>query len=287
VSARTSSHARHVRPHDFYAALARFGYGARGLVYLIIGFFALAAALGARARPAGSGDIFLVLITLPIGVALLAALAAGLFCFAAWRALQAIADIDHHGRSARGLLRRAVYGANAVFYLGFGAWALAVAVGLVRNAGGERAVHSWTAWFMQMPLGRWLVGLAGVIIVTVACGIGARAFKSRPDRHLDLAPPKRRLADVLFRVGEAARALVFLLIGVFVVTAAVDYRATAAKGLHGALQTLQQQRYGWVALGAVALGFVAFGAFQLVEAAFRRVDTIRRHSSTQTSATAR
>jgi hypothetical protein len=278
VSARISSQGRHVQPRDFYAALARFGYGARGLVYVIIGFFALAATLGARARPAGSGDIFLVLITRPTGLALLAVLAAGLFCFAAWRALQAIADIDRHGRSARGLLRRAVYGANALFYLGFGAWAVAVAVGLARNAGGEHAVHYWTAWFMEMPFGRWLVGLAGIVIVGVAVGIGARAFESRTDRHLDLAASKRRLADALFRFGEAARALVFLLIGVFVVAAAVDYRATAAKGLHGALQTLQQQRYGWLALGTVALGFVAFGAFQLVEAAFRRVDTIRRHS---------
>jgi Domain of Unknown Function (DUF1206) len=73
---------------------------------------------------------------------------------------------------------------------------------------------------------------------------------------------------------------VFLLIGIFVLTAAVDYRATAAKGLHGALQTLQQQPYGWLALGAVALGFIAFGAFQLIEAGFRRVDVVRRRPHT-------
>lgn len=278
MPARIVSHGRHARPHDFYAALARLGYGARGLVYLIIGFFALAAALGARARPAGSSDIFLVLITRPIGVALLAALAVGLLCFAAWRSLQAIADVDRHGRNTRGLLKRAVYGANALFYLGFAAWAAAVAVGWARDAGGERSVHHWTAWLMSMPFGRWLVGLAGIVIAAAAIGIGARAFESRSDRHLDLPAPRRRLADALFRVGEAARALVFLLIGVFVVTAALDYRATAAKGLHGALQTLQQQPYGWLALGAVALGFIAFGAFQLVEAVFRRVDTVRRRS---------
>jgi Domain of Unknown Function (DUF1206) len=276
VSARIFSQA----PRDLYAALARLGYGARGLVYLIIGFFALAAALGARARPAGSNDIFLVLITRPIGVALLVALAAGLFCFAAWRALQAVADLDRHGSSTRGLLKRGVYGANALFYLGFAAWAAAVAVGWARDAGGERSVHHWTAWLMSMPLGRWLVGVTGVVIVAVAFGIGARAFERRTDQHLDLPPKRRHLADALFRFGEVARALVFLLIGIFVVTAAVDYRATAAKGLHGALQTLQQQPYGWLALGAVALGFIAFGAFQLIEAGFRRVDLIRRRPHT-------
>jgi hypothetical protein len=258
--------------------LARIGYGARGMVYLIVGCFALAAAVGARARPAGSGDIFLALITRPIGAVLLAMLAAGLFCFAGWRGLQAVMDVDHHGRSTRGLLRRAVYGANALFYFGFAAWAAAVAVGLSRNAGGEREVHSWTAWLMQMPLGRWLVGATGLVIVIVGLAIGARAFERRSDRHLDLPQRRRRVVDALFRFGEAARGLVFVLIGIFVVTAAIDYRATAAKGLHGALQTLQQQPYGWLALGVTALGFIAFGAFQLVEAVFRRVDAVRRHS---------
>jgi len=279
VSVRNSARKADDRAHDFYVVLARFGYGARGLVYLIVGFFALAAVVGARRRPAGSGDVFLVLITQPVGVVLLATLAAGLLCFACWRVLQAVADIDGHGRSTRGLLRRAVYGANALFYLGFSAWAAAVAVGWSRNAGGEHAVHSWTAWLMRMPFGRWVVGLAGIIIIAVAIGIGARAFRARADRHLDLPRERRRLADGLFRFGQAARALVFLLIGVFVVTAAVDYRAAAAKGLHGALQTLQQQPYGWLALGVTALGFIAFGAFQLLEAVFRRVGTIRRRGS--------
>jgi Domain of Unknown Function (DUF1206) len=112
-----------------------------------------------------------------------------------------------------------------------------------------------------------------------AFGVGARAFERRSDRHLDLPPRRRWWADALFRFGEAARALVFLLIGIFVVTAAIAYRATDAKGLPGALHALQQQPSGWLALAVTALGLIAFGLFQLVEAAFRRVDTVRRRTS--------
>jgi Domain of Unknown Function (DUF1206) len=53
VSVRFFSRKR-AGPRDVYAALARFGYGARGVVYLIIGYFALAAAAGARGPPAAA-----------------------------------------------------------------------------------------------------------------------------------------------------------------------------------------------------------------------------------------
>ena len=258
-------------PRPAYLLLARTGYAARGAVYLIIGLFALAAAIGARTRPAGSTDVFVALISPPLGVLLLGLLALGLVCFAGWRMLQALADVDGHGRDAKGLLRRAVYGGNAVFYLALAAWAVAIAVGWTRG-GGERDVHHWTAWLMNMPFGRVLVALVGLGIAAAGIAIGVRGFRPHVAQELTLTPPRERIAEPLFRFGEFGRAFAFLLIGLFVLIAAIEHRAAEAKGLAGALQALQQQPYGWAALGATALGFVAFGIFQLVEAAFRRVD---------------
>src|SRR5262249_13547805 len=132
-------------------------------------------------------------------------------------------------------------------------------------------IHHWTAWVMGFPAGRCLVGLIGAIIFITGLSIGAKAFDPHLEDRLDLVKEHRRWAHVLFRFGQLARAVVFVIIGAFVGIAAIDYRAAEAKGLPGALQALQKQPYGWGLLGITALGFIAFGAYQLLEAMFRRV----------------
>ncbi len=72
-------------------------------------------------------------------------------------------------------------------------------------------------------------------------------------------------------VGHVARAIVFGLVGVFLVKAAADYSAKEAIGLDGALAKLYNQPYGPWLLGAVAAGLVAFAIFSLSEARYRRI----------------
>jgi hypothetical protein len=72
-------------------------------------------------------------------------------------------------------------------------------------------------------------------------------------------------------VGHIARAVVFGLVGVFLVKAAIDYRANEAIGLDGALAKLYGASYGPYLLGAVAAGLIVFGVFSLTEARYRRI----------------
>ena len=72
-------------------------------------------------------------------------------------------------------------------------------------------------------------------------------------------------------VGHVARAVVVALVGVFLVRAAIDYKANEAIGLDGALAKLYNRPYGPWLLGAVAAGLVAFGIFSITEARYRRI----------------
>ena len=68
-----------------------------------------------------------------------------------------------------------------------------------------------------------------------------------------------------------ARAIVFGLVGIFLLKAAIDYKADEAIGLDGALAKLYDQPYGPWLLGAVAVGLIAFGLFSISEARYRRI----------------
>jgi hypothetical protein len=64
---------------------------------------------------------------------------------------------------------------------------------------------------------------------------------------------------------------VFGLVGIFLVKAAIDYKANEAIGLDGALGKLYNASGGPFLLGVVALGLIAFGCFSIVEARYRRI----------------
>jgi uncharacterized membrane protein YbhN (UPF0104 family) len=79
-------------------------------------------------------------------------------------------------------------------------------------------------------------------------------------------------ASPICRFGLIARGVVFLIIGGFLLVAAWRFSSGDVVGLQGALQTLQQQPYGWILLGIVALGLFAFGVYSLIEARYRWID---------------
>ena len=62
-----------------------------------------------------------------------------------------------------------------------------------------------------------------------------------------------------------------MIIGVFLVQAAMQYNPQRAGGLGDALATLARGPYGTLILAVVALGLLAFGIYSLALARYRRI----------------
>ena len=72
-------------------------------------------------------------------------------------------------------------------------------------------------------------------------------------------------------VGSVGRGVVFGLLGVLLVGAAINHDPNQAQGIDGTLRTIADQSYGQVLLFLTALALFAFAAYSLVEARYRRL----------------
>jgi hypothetical protein len=253
--------------------LARVGYVAYGMVYVLVGVLAMQAALGGGGKPASQEGALRQVLLAPLGRVLLLMVAIGLLAYAAWRVFQGIMDPEDEGRDAKGLVKRFDHVLNGLFHaaLAFSAGQLALGSG----GGDGGSPDDWTARLLAQPLGRWLAVIAGVVIFCAGLYQFYKAYKADFQEELkrgEMSVRAKTWATRIGRIGYAARGVVFGVIGVFLVQAALQTDPDKARGLGGALQTLARQPFGPYILGAVALGLVAYGAFMFVMARYRRIE---------------
>lgn len=272
-STRMRTGGRTPSKRDFTLA-ARTGYAARGIIYLIVGCLAVLAALGRGGGTTDSRGALTEVLNAPFGTVLLVAIAVGLVCYAAWRAIQAFLDADHHGTDAKAIVIRVGLAVSAVVHLGLALFALSIVFGFGSSGGqsGSGSQQEWTAWLLGQPFGQWLVGLVGAAIIGAGIAHFVKAWTAKFERRFEMTEQERQLITPVSRFGLFARGVAFLLIGGFFIVAAWQQDPGEARGLSGALDALQQQPYGWVLLGLLALGLIAFGLYSVIESVYRRVD---------------
>ena len=259
--------------HVWVERLARFGYAAKGIVYIVVGVLATMTAAGVGGEATGAQGALRSMARQPYGTIMLGIVAVGLTAYVIWRWVQAVTDADDKGTKAKGIALRLGYAGSGFIYAGLALSAARIVFG-ARDDGRPSAAESWTAKLMEFPYGNGLVILA-------ALGVGGyglyqcyKGYKAKFRKRLKTSEMSERgivWATRSGRAGFIARGIVFLLVGGFLIQAAWHYDSTQAEGLDGVLQSLIQQPFGPWLLGAVALGLVAYGIYMLIEARYRRI----------------
>lgn len=259
--------------------LARVGYAAKGIVYVVIGALAARLAAGTGGAATDQSGALRVIGDGPFGKLALAVIGIGLLGYMTWRLVSAATDAERRGDDPTSLVVRLSHAIRGVAYGLLGIKALrSIAAGASHADGGERA-QSLTARLFGMPFGTALVYLAALGFLGYAAYQVYRASSEKKvRRHLDLAeagPAKARWIVRTGQFGIAARAVVFALLGVFLVRAARQHDSSEAGGLSDSLMTLARAPYGRVALGVVAIGLVAYGVYELATARYRHMRALR------------
>ncbi len=254
--------------------LARFGYAAKGVVYIIIGGLAALAAFTGGGRTTDSRGAFEEILSQSYGKLLLGAVAVGMAAYAIWRIVQAVKDTENKGSDAKGIARRIGYAAIGVIHIGLAYSAAQLIFGSGGGSRGDAVSKEWTATLLAQPFGQWLVGAVGLGFIAFAVSQFYKAFTAKFREKLKTNEMDKKTETFAIRSGQAglsARGVVFGIIGVFLIQAALNSNASEARGLSGALRALEQQSYGQWVLGIVALGLVAYGFYMLVLARYRRI----------------
>ena len=259
--------------------LARAGLVARGLLYLIIAALALQIARGDAGTRADKQGALQAVVRQPLGTVLVLLLAVGFAGYALWRLVEAsVGPRGERGRR-KAAAKRLFSLSRAGLYALFCASAVKLLVsssGGGSGAGGGSEEADWTRRVLDWPGGRVVVAAAGVAVMVGGLSVGwrgmTRSFRRRLKRA-EMTSTQRRWVLAIGTVGMVARMLVFLVIGGFLVVAAVRHDPGRAVGVDGALKRLADRPYGPAVLVAVACGLAAYGLYSLAEARYRRVGT--------------
>jgi hypothetical protein len=250
--------------------LARAGFVARGVTYILIGVLALAIALGKPAPEADRVGALQEIAAHPFGELILWLLVIGFAAMALWRFAQAYYGVHRRGQRGGAEAQAAVRGVlYTVFFVGTSRFVL----GLGTPHSTDQQSRDFTVQAMQHSYGRVLVLLVGIVIAVVGLAMIRIGVTRSFLRDLRLSRASRRTRDGiewLGVIGNVARGLVFTGIGAFMIDAALTFDAAKAKGIDATLRTFAHTPVGPLLLVIVAIGLALFGVYSLAEARWHR-----------------
>jgi hypothetical protein len=264
-SARQATHTRS------FELFARAGFISRGALYAIVGILAIKLAAGIGGKATDQKGALQTVAHQPFGRILLILMVLGFIGYGLWRYVQAGFGHGPEGGGDPSAVGRVAAFASGTVYLFFAALSVLILTG---DTGGSGGAQKATGGVLDWPAGRWLVGAAGLVFLGIACyqaylGLSRKFLEQ--SKTEEMSRPVRRWIELIGVFGITARAVVFAMVGFFLLKAAIDYNPDEAVGLDGVLRKLLDGSFGAWVLGIVAAGLIAFGTYSLTDARYRRI----------------
>jgi hypothetical protein len=265
-------------PGVWLRSVCRLGLACRGMVYLLVGYLAFRLALAAHGRagqPASSAGAVQAAVAPAWGRVPLVLLIAGLGAYALTQLIEAVFRPAHVTGTMSRWRQRAVSSWGCLVYLAFCLSTARLLMGTPpqQTAQSEqRQDTDVTADLLRTGWGRILLAIVGVAAVVAGVEMGRRSVRLDFRERFTSGQMPRAMAVLtraLGAVGCIARAVVFVLVGVFVLKAAVLSSASQAKGLDAVFRSVASSAGGAWLLALLASGLACYGLYCLIEARYR------------------
>lgn len=252
--------------HSGLKWVMRAGYGARGMIYVLVGGLAFLAAFKSVSA-SGTKDALVALRAQPYGIPALWVIGIGMLAYLVWLIAAAVADVEDDGTDAKGLASRMIQIINGLWHGVLGIAIIALAWG---GQGSGDTTQDWTQMLMSMPIGRAVV--AGIAVIFLGTGVyyAQKGWRGTYKSHLARSSLTERV-DPILKVGLIIYGIMLALVALSLGFAAYNADPSQAGGLGKALQDLRGMTFGRILLGGAGLGLLAFAFYNFIEAAYRVV----------------
>ena len=284
MSSRTSLSnptAQVVAEHPGLVKLGQVGWAAKGVVYTIAGVLAATVVFGSfgwstpgsneEASPNGA---IKTIAGSPGGALLLWVLGLSMLLYAAWRVTSAVFPGGHDAEASA---KRIGYVVSAVIYTTFAITAITLAragaADSAQGADGNSKVTNLTGRVMSYGIGRWLIGLIGVIVIAAGIYRLVKGLKQDVEDELDLSgmsPDRVLWTRRLGAIGEVGRGIAIGVIGFFLSAPPSTSTPTKRRVSTVRCDGWRWRRGGCSSSPSSRIGFVAYGVFCLATFTHRR-----------------
>lgn len=258
--------------------LAQLGYGAKGLLYVIVGGTALLAVVNVGQRVRGTRGALNLLVASPVGRLGVTFVAVGLGGFVLRRLVQIFVSpkIGTPPKRFTRISRRMGYALSGLGHLGIALTALQLVFGLTTSGPAKVSpARTWVSRFLtSMPLGSSWILLAGLVIVGVAIFQFYLAVSRRFAVDLQLERMSQRVRRMTFAcgiAGHAGRGVAFLLSGAFLIYIGLFVEVAEAGRFGNTVNTIEARPPGAWMFFAAAAGLTAYGLYLLFAAWYLRL----------------